>query len=170
MVVLNSAEAVKAFAKGGNVTIGGSLNASAGPIGVGGAVNSALVNPAPMFTYSKSKGLFAGMSLEGTILIERKDANQAFYGQPIPALDLLTGKVPPPEAVLPLALACGSPLYLRALQASALYETIEAAEGIDESGLPDQAYVVPTGQIGEQQPLSTAGGKDDLFNAPASTH
>ena len=29
----------------------------------------------------------------------QKDANQAFYGQPIPALDLLTGKVPPPEAV-----------------------------------------------------------------------
>lgn len=90
VVVLNSAEAVQAFAKGGNVTIGGQLAAAAGPIGVGGAVNTAVLNPAPMFTYSKSKGLFAGVSLEGTMLIERKDANAAFYGQPIPAIDLLT--------------------------------------------------------------------------------
>jgi hypothetical protein len=69
--VLNSQDAVEAFAKGGNVTIGGALAAAAGPIGVGGAVNTAILKPAPMFTYSKSKGLFAGVSLEGTILIER---------------------------------------------------------------------------------------------------
>ena len=109
--MLNSNEAVAAFAKGGNVTIGGSLAAAAGPIGVGGAVNTAIsAKPAPMFTYSKSKGLFAGVSLEGTVLIERvsiagfgdgsldeltssydlqKDANEAFYGQAIPAVDLL---------------------------------------------------------------------------------
>lgn len=88
--MLNSADAVKAFAKGGNVTIGGQLGASAGPIGVGGAVNSALIDPSPMFTYSKSKGLFAGVSLEGTVLIERKDTNEKFYGQQIPAAELLT--------------------------------------------------------------------------------
>lgn len=42
-------------------------------------------------------GLFAGLSLEGTILIERKDANRDFYGSPIPARDILGGRVPPPE-------------------------------------------------------------------------
>jgi len=71
VIVLNSDEALSAFAKGGNVTIGGQLGATAGPIGVGGAVNTALLNPAPVFTYSKSRGLFAGVSLEGTVLIER---------------------------------------------------------------------------------------------------
>lgn len=72
VIVLNSNEAVAAFAKGGNVTIGGALAAAAGPVGVGGAVNTAISSkPAPMFTYSKSKGLFAGVSLEGTVLIER---------------------------------------------------------------------------------------------------
>ena len=71
VVVLNSDEAISAFAKGGNLTIGGSLAAAAGPIGVGGAVNTAILNPAPMFTYSKSKGLYAGVSLEGTVLVER---------------------------------------------------------------------------------------------------
>lgn len=43
------------------------------------------------------KGLFAGLSLEGTVLIERKDANAEFYGSPVPAKDILTGRVPPPE-------------------------------------------------------------------------
>jgi SH3 domain-containing YSC84-like protein 1 len=72
-------------------------------------------------------GLFAGVSLEGTALIERKDANREFYGSPVPARDILGGRVPPPEV------------------ASRLYEIIEAAEGLDESGLPEQAYVPTVG-------------------------
>ncbi|KAH9889970.1 DUF500-domain-containing protein [Cubamyces lactineus] len=123
VIVLNSEEAVRAFAMGGNVTIGGNISAAAGPIGTGGAVQASLAHPAPMFSYSKSKGLFAGLSLEGTVLIERKDANRDFYGSAVPARDILSGRVPPPEV------------------ASKLYEVIEAAEGIDESGLPENAYV-----------------------------
>jgi lipid-binding SYLF domain-containing protein len=140
VIVLNSEDAVRAFSLGGNVTIGGNISATAGPIGTGGSVQASLAHPAPMFSYSKSKGasfykslslsftvwligLFAGLSLEGTALIERKDANKDFYGSAIPARDILGGRVPPPEV------------------ASRLYEIIEAAEGLDETGLPDEAYV-----------------------------
>ncbi|CAO1622611.1 unnamed protein product [Sympodiomycopsis kandeliae] len=123
VVVMNSDDAVRSFALAGNLQIGGSLSTAIGPIGTGGAIQAAIAHPAPMFSYSRSKGLFAGISLEGTILVERKDANKEFYGQPIPAIDLLSGKVPAPEA------------------ASALYEVVEAAEAIDESGVPQQAYV-----------------------------
>ncbi|KAI9627750.1 hypothetical protein H4Q26_017187 [Puccinia striiformis f. sp. tritici PST-130] len=123
VIVLNSEEAVRAFATTGNMTIGGNLSAAVGPIGTGGAVNASLLHPAPLFTYSKNKGLFAGISLEGTALIERKDTNEAFYGQRIPSLDILRGKVPPPEA------------------ASALYDVIESAEQLDESSLPQESYV-----------------------------
>ena len=56
VIVLNSEEAVRAFAMGGNVTIGGNISAAAGPIGTGGAVQATLAHPAPMFAYSKSKG------------------------------------------------------------------------------------------------------------------
>lgn len=56
VVVLNSDDAVRAFSLGGNVTIGGSISAAAGPIGTGGRVEAALAHPAPMFSYSKSKG------------------------------------------------------------------------------------------------------------------
>ncbi|KAG0703766.1 hypothetical protein DFH29DRAFT_981764 [Suillus ampliporus] len=123
VIVLNSEDAVKAFSIGGNVTIGGNISAAAGPIGTGGSVQATLAHPAPMFSYSKSKGLFAGVSLEGTVLIERKDANRDFYGSPVPARDILGGRVPPPEV------------------ASRLYEIIEAAEGLDETGVPEAAYV-----------------------------
>ncbi|KDQ62543.1 hypothetical protein JAAARDRAFT_30447 [Jaapia argillacea MUCL 33604] len=135
VIVLNTEEAVRAFSMGGNVTIGGNISASAGPIGTGGSIQTALAHPAPMFSYSKSKGLFAGLSLEGTALIERKDANRDFYGSPVPAKDILGGRVPPPEV------------------ASRLYEVIEAAEGLDESGLPEEAYV-PSAS-GEHLPANT---------------
>lgn len=55
-MVLNSDEAVKAFSRGGNVTLGGSISAAAGPIGTGGQVAASMVNPAPIFSYSRSKG------------------------------------------------------------------------------------------------------------------
>jgi len=133
VIVLNSEEAVRAFSMGGNVTIGGNVSASAGPIGTGGAVQASLASPAPMFSYSKSKGLFAGLSLEGTVLIERKDANRDFYGSTVPARDILAGRVPPPEV------------------AGKMYEVIEAAEGLDESGLPSHTYVPDeTGGSGQQ--------------------
>lgn len=56
VVVLNTEDAVKAFSMGGNVTIGGNISAAAGPIGTGGSVQASLAHPAPMFSYSKSKG------------------------------------------------------------------------------------------------------------------
>ncbi|CUA74900.1 SH3 domain-containing protein PJ696,02 [Schizosaccharomyces pombe 972h-] [Rhizoctonia solani] len=137
VIVLNSEEAVRAFSMGGNVTIGGNISASAGPIGTGGAVQASLASPAPMFSYSKSKGLFAGLSLEGTVLIERKDANRDFYGSDIPAKDILSGRVPPPEV------------------AGKMYEVIEAAEGLDDSGLPASAYVPDA--TGAHQPVPQGG-------------
>lgn len=145
VIVLNSEDAVRAFSTQGNVTIGGNISAAAGPIGTGGSVQASLAHPAPMFSYSKSKGLFAGVSLEGTALIERKDANREFYGSPVPARDILGGRVPPPEV------------------ASRLYEIIEAAEGLDETGLPEEAYV-PTATGGHMQ-LSKDGGHHTVFDA-----
>jgi len=145
VVVLNSEDAVKAFTLGGNVTIGGNISASAGPIGTGGSLQAGLAHPAPMFSYSKSKGLFAGLSLEGTVLIERKDANRDFYGSSVPARDILGGGVPPPEV------------------ASKLYEIIEAAEGLDETGLPDAAYIPTT--TGEHVEMDQDGRNQMVFDA-----
>ncbi len=48
---------------------------------------------AAVYSYSKTKGLFAGISIEGTAIIERKDANAQFYNRKVSAKELLSGYV-----------------------------------------------------------------------------
>ena len=104
VMILNDANAVRAFQQLGSVTLGGNLSIAAGPIGrnaeASGAANFKTV--APIFSYSKTKGLFAGVSLEGSVLIERRDANRKFYNAPVTAKQLLTGQFPAPPAADPL--------------------------------------------------------------------
>jgi SH3 domain-containing YSC84-like protein 1 len=66
LVVLNTPEAVNAFSKGGNVTLGANLSVAAGP--VGRHAEGSLALRAAMYTYSRRQGLFAGVSLEGTVI------------------------------------------------------------------------------------------------------
>ncbi|KAI9594086.1 hypothetical protein BDF19DRAFT_445880 [Syncephalis fuscata] len=98
VIVLNSPDAVKAFSHGGNVTLGGNLSVAAGPVGRNAEAAATVGNLAAIFSYSKTKGLFAGISLEGSAIIERKDANAKFYGRPVSAKELLSGSVEPPIA------------------------------------------------------------------------
>ncbi|KAI8585127.1 hypothetical protein BDZ88DRAFT_445333 [Geranomyces variabilis] len=92
--ILNNNAAVKEFSHGGNVTFGGSMAVAAGPKerqaeAAGYVIRNTLIlyfsfnsvmNLAPIYSYSKSKGLFAGFSLEGSVTIARNDANRALYG------------------------------------------------------------------------------------------
>jgi SH3 domain-containing YSC84-like protein 1 len=94
VIVLNTPAAVDAFSKGGNVTLGGALSVAAGP--VGRDAEGSLTLGAAMYTYSRSQGLFAGVSLEGTVIGTRDEANAEYYGKPVMATDILSGKVPPP--------------------------------------------------------------------------
>ncbi|RKP08570.1 hypothetical protein THASP1DRAFT_15516, partial [Thamnocephalis sphaerospora] len=96
VVVLNSRDAVKAFSHGGNVTLGGNLSVAAGPIGRNAEAAGTVGNLAAIFSYSKTRGLFAGVSIEGSVIVERRDANAKFYGRTVSAKELLSGGVPPP--------------------------------------------------------------------------
>ena len=92
--VLNTPDAVVAFAKGGNVTLGGAMSLATGP--VGRDLEGAMTVGAVMYTYSRSQGFFAGVSLEGTVIGTRDDANAEFYGKPVQAREILSGSIPPP--------------------------------------------------------------------------
>ncbi|XP_051687521.1 SH3 domain-containing YSC84-like protein 1 isoform X2 [Oryctolagus cuniculus] len=96
VIILNYDRAVEAFAKGGNLTLGGNLTVAVGPLGRNLEGNLALRSSAAVFTYCKSRGLFAGISLEGSCLIERKETNRKFYCQDIRAYDILFGELPRP--------------------------------------------------------------------------
>lgn len=73
---------------------------AAGPVGRNAEASgtASLKNVAAVYSYSKTRGLFAGVSLEGSVIVERFDANKKMYGYKVKARDLLNGTVPPPPA------------------------------------------------------------------------
>ena len=94
VMVLNTDEAVRAFSRGGNLTLGAGVSVAAGPVG---RTAEAGVTPfAAVYTYSRSQGLFAVASLEGTVLGARDQANADYYRRPVTPQQILAGQVPPP--------------------------------------------------------------------------
>lgn len=102
--ILNDAAAVRAFSQAASVTLGGNVSIAAGPVGrnAEAAGAASLKGVAGVFSYSKTKGLFAGVSLEGSIIIERRDANEKMYNGRVTARQLLEGALAPPPAAEPL--------------------------------------------------------------------
>lgn len=94
VIILNTSEAVNAFARGGNVTIGADLSVAAGPVGRNLAAG--VMPMAAIYTYSLSQGLFAGMSLQGAVIVTRDASNREFYGRAITPAEILSGKVEAP--------------------------------------------------------------------------
>jgi lipid-binding SYLF domain-containing protein len=79
--------------------IGADAAASAGPVGRNAQAGTDWKLNAEFLTYSRSKGLFAGLSLDGTVLEQNKDDMVAEYGSPIPFDTVLHGATPvPPNA------------------------------------------------------------------------
>ncbi|CAO1629385.1 unnamed protein product [Parajaminaea phylloscopi] len=98
IVVLNSRAAVKSFMSTGSLQLGGNLSLAVGPLGrsaeASGSVSGGGV--AAMFSYSKSQGLFGGVSLEGTVLVDRSDANGKAYHRSASAKQILSGSIDVP--------------------------------------------------------------------------
>lgn len=80
------------------VKLGADASAAAGPKGRTAGASTDAVMRAEMLTYSRSRGLFAGVSLEGSTLRVDGDANRLVYGNDIPARDIVKGSVEPPAA------------------------------------------------------------------------
>ena len=94
VMILNTPEAIKAFTQGTNFTLGANLSVAVGP--VGRSAEAGVSPRAAIYTYSRSQGIFAGVSLEGTAVATRYEANEEYYGKPVYPADILEGKVPPP--------------------------------------------------------------------------
>ena len=89
------------------------MSIAAGPVGrnAEAAGAASLKGVAGIFSYSKTKGLFAGVSLEGSVLVERRDANEKLYNSRITARQLLEGGVRPPPAAEPLMRVLNSRVF-----------------------------------------------------------
>lgn len=71
---------------------------AAGPIGRNAEASgtASIKNVSAVYSYSKTRGLFAGVSFEGSVIVERSDANKKLYGGKVKCSDLLNGNIPPP--------------------------------------------------------------------------
>ncbi|TVY24170.1 SH3 domain-containing YSC84-like protein [Lachnellula hyalina] len=93
VIVINDRKALGAFSKV-RLSLGGEVSAVAGPVGTGGILESELLrHRKPVFSYMKSRGLYAGVQADGTIIVERYDENARFYGEKLHVGSILAGNV-----------------------------------------------------------------------------
>ncbi|MEK6304372.1 MAG: lipid-binding SYLF domain-containing protein [Acidobacteriota bacterium] len=91
---------------GDKFTLGADASAAAGPVGRDASAQTNVRMDAEILTYSRAKGLFAGVSLNGATFRPDNDGNTDFYGKEMsPRAILLEGAVPLPEEAKPLAAA-----------------------------------------------------------------
>jgi hypothetical protein len=89
-------QAVKSFMAAGSLTLGGNLSIALGPLGRNGEASGSLNSKgkmAAMYSYSRTKGLFGGISVEGSVIVERQDANAQAYKEDVSVKQLLGGEV-----------------------------------------------------------------------------
>lgn len=79
--------------------IGGEASATAGPVGRDAAASTDVQLRAQILSYSRSRGLFAGISLKGSAIRQDQDSNEDFYGSKLRTRDIvLDGKATQPES------------------------------------------------------------------------
>jgi lipid-binding SYLF domain-containing protein len=82
---------------GDKFTLGGEAAIVAGPTGVAASANTDVLMMAEMISYSRAKGLFVGLSLEGATLRPDGGENKKLYGHDVGNREILMGKVPAPK-------------------------------------------------------------------------
>jgi lipid-binding SYLF domain-containing protein len=79
------------------IKIGGDASAAAGPVGRAGQVATAWRLNAELLSYSRNKGLFAGIDLDGTSVSQNSEDTELYFGQPLKFESILKGSVDVPE-------------------------------------------------------------------------
>ena len=77
--------------------LGADASAAAGPVGRDAQGMTDLTLRAQVLTYSRARGLFAGVSINGAVIRQDKNDTRAFYGKMIPFRSILNGQTEPPK-------------------------------------------------------------------------
>jgi len=82
--------------------LGADASVAAGPVGRNASAGTDLKLNAEILSYSRSKGVFAGVSLDGAVVQADKTGDKAMYGHEVNRREILSGKVAVPESAQPL--------------------------------------------------------------------
>ena len=85
--------------------LGADASAAAGPVGRDAGADTDWKMRAEVLTYSRARGIFAGINLNGSVVTQDKDETRILYGRFVPFADILNGKVRPREASAPFLAA-----------------------------------------------------------------
>lgn len=97
----------------GKTKLGTGATATAGPSGADASTYSVTTSKADVLTYSRSKGVFAGVSLSGASIGVDEDANKALYGKELKASEIVKGEQAIPDAATPLTHLLDTISYVR---------------------------------------------------------
>jgi lipid-binding SYLF domain-containing protein len=87
--------------------IGGDASAAAGPVGRAAEADTDIKMKAEILSYSRARGIFAGIDLSGAKISQNRDETHLLYGRMVPFATILNGSVPPPK---------GSEVFLAAVR------------------------------------------------------
>ena len=87
---------------GDKFTLGGDATVAAGPVGRVAQAETDARMTAEILAWSRARGLFAGIALDGATLREDEDWNIEMYGKPMKNREIVTGAVAPPKAAAAL--------------------------------------------------------------------
>lgn len=85
VLVITNEEGLHAFTGGNSFKLGADVAIAAGPVGRDASAATDGRAKASIYSYSMSKGLFAGVSVEGSVINQNRDANKAYWGRDISA-------------------------------------------------------------------------------------
>ena len=83
VLVINNEEGMQSFRGSKKFTLGGDIGIAAGPIGRQAGASTDVELKSAIYSYSISKGFFAGLSLEGAIIETDDSANKLYWGKPM---------------------------------------------------------------------------------------
>jgi len=101
---------------GDKFKLGADASVAAGPVGRHAAAATDIRMNAEILSYSRAKGVFAGVSLDGAVVQADKSGDRAMYGDDVNRHDILSGKVSVPESARPLLREIGR--YVKEAKAS----------------------------------------------------
>jgi len=81
--------------------VGADASVAAGPVGRQASAETDITMRAEMLAYSRSRGVFAGIAIQGSTLRQDSDENEELYGRKIPNREIVSGKITIPDAAKP---------------------------------------------------------------------
>lgn len=162
ILVFRSRQSIESFLRGrGQFTLGADAGVAAGPIGRQLAAGTDVTLRAEILSYSRSRGLFAGVSLEGASLKIDWQGNVNYYGQVMPTSEILSRPdLPAPESASRLravVMQLTTPVVVVPAQPGA-GPGLEAipADNLGPAPLPPPAEAAPTTRLQSAEPSAAA--------------